>query len=116
MGVFPNPLPDGFIFPEPNRRVDASHTLFPGDDAKAWFNHERLLTGAEVATVAADTGRFHIWGVTSYSDAFLIKRETTFSANVGGGDFVTSQQMFQAGNPNGPPWNWEYGPDHGYAT
>ena len=116
IAVLPNPLPAGFVFPSSTRRVDTNHTIFPADEAIGWFNAGTASTAAEVASVAAYTHKIHIWGVTTYLDAFKNIRETKFSASVGGQNFVQAQLLGQSGNFNGPPWNWEYESEHNDAT
>jgi hypothetical protein len=93
IAVFPTPLPIGFVFPAPTWIVDSNHTIFPADDAKGWFNRGVPVTATEVAGVAAYTHKIHIWGVTTYRDAFQKTRETKFSASVGGANFVQAQLL-----------------------
>jgi hypothetical protein len=116
IAILPNPLPDRFVFPIPTKTVPNNHTIFPADDAKGWFYGGGPLTAAEVASVAARTHRIHVWGVTTYRDAFHKERTTKFSASAGGQNFVQSQLLAQSGNFNGPHWNWEYGTEHNQAT
>jgi len=116
IAILPNPLPKGFVFPAPTWKVDTNHTVFPASDAKAWFNRGVPLTAADVAMVQASTHKIHIWGVTTYLDAFQRTQTTKFSAGVGGPDFVQSQLLAQSGNLNGPPWIWEFESEHNHAT
>jgi hypothetical protein len=114
--VLPNPLPEGFRFPQPTIIVSTNHTIFPADDAKTWFNHPRPLTVAEVAAVSNNSHRIHVWGIAYYRDAFGRSQKTKFSASVGGPAFATAQRNVQAGLPPGADWNWEYGIEHNQGT
>jgi hypothetical protein len=114
--VLPNPLPPNFVFSSPTNIINPNNTIFPGDDAKVWFNHARLLTVREVAAVSANTNRIWIWGITTYRDAFRKIRTTKFCASAGGQNFAVAQLRFQSGLPVTVGWNWEYGNEHNQAT
>jgi len=116
IAVFPNPLPAGFTFPAPTRAIHTNHTIFPGDEAKGWFNRGIPVTAEEIAAVTAYTHKIHVWGVTTYQDAFHKIRETKFSASAGGSNFVEAQRLAASGKLNGPPWNWDYESEHNQST
>jgi hypothetical protein len=58
--LLPNPLPGNFVFPVPSRRLDTNNSLFPKSKVPVRFNHDNLLTPAEVADIGSDVRRFHI--------------------------------------------------------
>jgi hypothetical protein len=114
--IFPWKLPDDFVFPAAIHTVNTSNTVFPKDeDIRVLFNHIRLLTAAEEASVTAGTHKIYVWGVTEYHDAFGNPHKTIFNASVGGAEFAQSQKDYQAGRAGGP-WDWEFGPSHNKAT
>jgi hypothetical protein len=120
-GLLPNPLPGGFIFPPPVRQLDTNNSLFPNAIVPVRFNHDRLLTPAEVTAIERDTQRFHIWGLTHYRDAFGRPRTTKISASFGGPDFAQTTANVTTGKfgPNGaliPGWFWAWGEHHNDAT
>jgi hypothetical protein len=121
MGLLPNPLPAGFVFPAPARQLDTNNSLFPDATVPVRFPHDKLLTPVEAAAVATETERFHIWGQTHYRDAFGTPRTTQISASFGGPDFAQTIANAAAGvfGPNGtstPGWFWQWGEHHNDAT
>lgn len=115
IGVLPNPLPGGFRFPVPDRVVANNSAIFPNSAIKSWFNHTVPLTGAEAAAIEVGTHNLHLWGVTSYVDAFGKSRTTTFNASLDLPTFIHSRNELRAGR-NDPGFNWEYRDQHNQAT
>lgn len=121
MGPLPNPLPNGFVFPEPYRRIATNNSLFPGSIVPVRYIDDRVLTAAEIAAINGNSQRFHIWGITRYEDAFGRERTTRFSASFGGPEFAQTTANAIAGilRPDGtagPGWFWDWEHRHNEAT
>jgi hypothetical protein len=115
MDVFPNPMPDNFVFPVPSQPVAQDQGLFPGGDMKTWFNNPRLLSSAEIDEIEAGSKFLWVWGSTFYRDAFDKKRETPFKFCAGGPAFAASVKAVRQGKPD-PGFGWAYGTGHNQGT
>jgi hypothetical protein len=106
MAVLPTPLPNNFVFPAPTQLLNPNSSLFPHARMKTWFNNNRILTTAEVASVHAGIQRFHVWGRMTYIDIYGRPCHTDINASAGG---PTLGRV-------GVGFHWEYGQGHNRAT
>jgi hypothetical protein len=113
--VLPSLLPQGFVFAEPRTRLDANSAVFPKSSIKTWFNRQGPITAAQVTAIEAGTHNLHLWGASSYVDAFGDRQTTQFNVSLDLGTFIYSRNEIRAGRRD-PGFNWEYGDRHNQAT
>lgn len=112
---FENPLPSGFQYPPAPLVVNTNSTLFPRSQMFSWFYCPRTLTADEVENIATNRWRLHLWGETSYRDAFGVRHITQIRGSVGGRPFAESMRLAIEGK-KGPAFRWVWGENHNKAT
>jgi hypothetical protein len=110
IGVFPDPLLQGFKFPAPTTAVAYNAPLFPGVETTVQLS-TRPLTTIEHANAMAGTHRLHVWGTMTYEDIFQTSRPTTLHISAGGTDFICALAAVAAGRP-APPFKFFHGAQH----
>jgi hypothetical protein len=109
----PNPVPEGFDYPNPTQPINHEASLFPLDSMSLWFNFNRLLTVEEFQQVENDRLRLHVWGKGFYSTVFDPGHHTNFVASVGGPEFVANLRAMRRKQKERPSFNWTWGVGHG---
>jgi hypothetical protein len=109
----PNPLPEGFDYPNPSVPINDESTLFPLDSMKLWFNFNRLLTVEEFSDLEADRLPLHVWGKSFYLTAFDQPCHTYFVGSVGGPPFVANLRSLRRNQKERPGFDWTWGVGHG---
>ena len=88
VSVWPDPLPDGWEFPEPHKGVRPKNVIFPGSNRLITPYSDRPFTQQEIDdSIFVGRGkRIYVFGTIKYKDAFGFDRWTTFCQSVEPGE------------------------------
>src|SRR6266496_2070416 len=105
--VFQIAIAEGFNpeLPPADIPVTQNNVVFPHSFLSTRFFLHRPLTKEEIRDVEEGKRRMHCWGVTTYRDAFRIRRRTRFARSVGGPDLAESARALRQGK-SGVPIRW----------